>query len=76
MVAKRRRNAAPTADLSTAGGSNALDTDNVTKWSPDQVERWLNEHGFAQFWPFLQPHQPTGIDLLMLQTVRHDDRKF
>lgn len=40
---------------------------NPSDWSPTDVKLWLQMEGFQDFWPFLEPHQPTGIDLLMLE---------
>lgn len=43
---------------------------NLSEWSPEDVKWWLQEEGFPEFWSFLEPHNPTGVDLLMLSTVR------
>ena len=42
----------------------------LSEWTSDDVRRWLQDEGFPEFWSFLEPHQPTGIDLLMLNSVR------
>jgi hypothetical protein len=42
---------------------------NLSDWTSKDVKNWLEVEGFPEFWPFLEPHQPTGIDLLMLTPV-------
>ncbi len=39
----------------------------ASAWNSGQVRRWLENQGFREFWPFLEPHAPvTGQDLLCL----------
>ena len=47
-----------------------ISTRHFTDWSPEDVKRWLWDEGFPEFWTFLEPHNPTGIDLLMLTPVK------
>jgi hypothetical protein len=50
-----------------------IDQDVLSKklidWTPLDVKRWIFNEGFSTFWPFIQNHNPTGIDLLMLNEV-------
>ena len=52
------------------GPPNEILNRNLIDWGPDDVKSWLRVQGFPEFWTFLEPHNPTGIDLLMLTPVR------
>jgi len=51
-----------------------IDHDVIAKklvdWTPSDVKRWMYNEGFSSFWPFIQQHNPTGIDLMMLNEVK------
>lgn len=38
----------------------------MESWSSEDVKRWLRAEGFREFWPLLEPHGATGLDLIML----------
>ena len=41
-------------------------TNNVLKWSFEEVKQWLLAEGFQDFLKVIEPHKVTGIDLVML----------